>query len=147
MQLTKQTDLGLRTLMYLALHPERRVAASEIAMGFGVSQHHLLKVIGRLAAAGIVETHRGKAGGLTLAVAPEDLRVGTVVRELEDRMQMIDCDRPRCVIHPVCHLKEVVDDALEAFLDVLDGCTLNDLVRGRHQHMLNLLWQRPTEKT
>jgi Rrf2 family nitric oxide-sensitive transcriptional repressor len=147
MQLTKQTDLGLRTLIYLALNPGRRVAAGEIARVFGVSQHHLLKVIGRLAAAGFVETHRGKAGGLTLAVPPQTLRVGSAVRELEGATPLINCEKSSCPAQPECRLKDVVDDALQAFLAVLDDYTLEHLVRDRRDQLVNLLQPGPTRKT
>lgn len=147
MQLTKQTDLGLRTLIYLALNPGRRVAAGEIASVFGVSLHHLLKVTGRLAAAGFVETHRGKAGGLTLAAPPETLRIGSVVRELEGVNPLIDCEKSSCPAQPECRLKGVVDDALRAYLGVLDACSLDDLVRDRRHQLVYLLRTHPAAET
>ncbi len=63
MQLTKHTDYGLRTLVYLAMHPGRRVSTAEIAEMFDVPQNHLTKVIGHLASSGIVATRRGRGGG------------------------------------------------------------------------------------
>jgi len=138
MLLTRQTDYGLRMLIYLALHPERRATALEIADAFQISQNHLLKLIQRLAGAGVVNTYRGKGGGVALASPPKDIRVGDVVRELEHGLEVIDCNRPLCPIAPACDLREVLAGARDAFLAVLDDCTLEDVVH-RRRDTLRLL--------
>ena len=142
MLLTRQTDYGLRMLIYLALHPDRRATAMEIADAFQVSQNHLLKLIQRLAAAGVVDTFRGKGGGVTLARPATAIRVGDVVRELEQGLEVIDCNRPLCPIAPACDLREVLGDARDAFLAVLDDCTLEDVV-SRRRDTLRLLVSSP----
>ena len=142
MLLTRQTDYGLRMLIYLALHPDRRATAMEIADAFQVSQNHLLKLIQRLAAAGVLHTYRGKGGGVVLARPAKTIRVGDVVRELEQGLEVIDCNRPLCPIAPACDLREVLGDARGAFLAVLDDCTLEDVVR-RRRDTLRLLVPSP----
>jgi Rrf2 family nitric oxide-sensitive transcriptional repressor len=142
MRLTRQTDFGLRTLIYLALHRNRRVTASEISDAFEVSQNHLLKVIQRLANIGVIDTYRGKGGGISLAKLPDAIRIGDVVRGLEQEMAVVDCNRPLCRIAPVCDLKGILADAGDAFLAVLDGYTLEDLVRRRPDKLRSLLSSR-----
>lgn len=135
MQFTKHTDYGLRTLIYLALNPGRRVATSEIAEVFGVPLNHLSKVVGRMAGAGLVGTFRGKGGGTVLARAPERIVIGDVIRELENEKQMINCERPACPAARACALRDVVQQAQDACFDVLDGYTLHDVI---HHHKLAL---------
>jgi len=134
MKLTLYTDYGLRTLIALAVSPERRHTVTGISAAYGISRNHLVKVVARLADLGYVETTRGKGGGMRLARRPEEIRVGQVVRELESGLGVVEClgdDGAGCVISPVCRLKGLFEDATQAFLAALDGHTLAELVKRR----------------
>lgn len=139
MQLKKHTDYGLRTLVYLAMHPGRRVSTAEIAEMFDIPQNHLTKVVGHLASSGILTTRRGRGGGSELAVSPDAIHVGTVVRQLEGEARLINCNRPLCPILRACHLRGLMRDAQTAFLDILDNCTLQDVIGNQHQELSALL--------
>ena len=126
MRLTTFSDYALRTLMYLALHPDRSVTIAEIAVAYRISPNHLMKVTQRLTAGGHVTTLRGQHGGLRLARAAVDIGVGDVVRRTEPDMALAPCSD--CVIQPGCVLSSVLDEALAAFSSVLDRYTIADLV-------------------
>ena len=143
MQLTRHTDYGLRILIYLALDPARRVPAPEIANAFAVSQNHIMKVIKNLARQGIIVTHRGKGGGIILSKAAKDIRVGTVVRLLEGKTEIVNCTAPRCPILPACRLRSALAAAFEAFLGELDTYTLEQLVEHREAELRDLLPSHP----
>ncbi|WP_337882329.1 Rrf2 family transcriptional regulator [Chromobacterium haemolyticum] len=129
MQLTRFTDLGLRVLMYLTWQEEGQLATiPEIAARFEVSRNHLVKVVHFMAQQGWLQTSRGKGGGLALARAPEQYRVGEVVRELEGLSQLIDCADPPCALRQGCRLKGALDEALAAFFRTLDQYTLRDMM-------------------
>ena len=129
MQITRFTDLGLRVLMYLAARPEAMATIPEIAQQFDVSRNHLVKVVHRLGQLQFIATMRGKGGGIALARAPGEYRLGDVLRQLEDSPALIDCGSPPCVIRPGCRLKAALDDALGAFFRQLDQYTLEDVLR------------------
>lgn len=134
MKLTSFTDYSLRVLIYLAGRPGRRATIAEIAAAFDVSEHHLTKVVHFLGQNGWLANVRGKGGGLGLAKAPELIGVGTVVRHTEGLDVLVECfaqEGGACKIAPVCRLRGVLGEALEAFHAVLDGYTLADLVRNR----------------
>jgi len=57
------TRLGLYAVLELARAPERTLSAAELAERFGVSTHHLAKVLRTLGTAGLVEAERGAGGG------------------------------------------------------------------------------------
>ena len=127
MRLTAFTDFGLRALMRLAGEPGRVFTTDEIAREFAISREHLIKVVRELAAAGLVTTQRGKRGGFKLARAPDEIRLGEVVRHLEARHAMVECFRPdggACVLSPQCRLKGRLAQAARAFLAELDKTTL-----------------------
>lgn len=129
MRLTTYTDYTLRTLIYLALAPERLVRIADIAEGYDISENHLMKVVHQLGIAGYIETIRGKNGGLRLARAPEAINLGDVVRRMEPDLDLVPCFNPAgtCRIRSICALKGILGEALDAFLDVLDRHTLADL--------------------
>jgi Rrf2 family nitric oxide-sensitive transcriptional repressor len=128
-KLTRYTDYALRVLMHLAARPERHASISEIARSYGISQNHLMKVVHDLRKAGYLESVRGRSGGIRLARPAGEINVGTVVRHTEEGFDLVDCGS--CIIAPACGLTGVLGEALRAFMRVLDGYTLADLVHSR----------------
>ncbi len=136
MQLTYHTDYALRLLMYLALAGNRRATVEDVATSFGISRNHMMKVAHRLGRAGYVETIRGRSGGLRLKRDAGNIRVGAVVRDMEEGWQIVECfdsARNTCVIAGPCRLKGVFKEALAAYLAVLDRYTLADLMANTGQ--------------
>ena len=78
-------------LIHLGLRHGRRVQTEEIAAAWRISSNHLDKVVQRLAAAGLMETRRGRGGGMVLARAPEAIRLGEVVRCTEEDLALVAC--------------------------------------------------------
>jgi Rrf2 family nitric oxide-sensitive transcriptional repressor len=131
MRLTHHTDLGLRALIYLGVADGGLVTIGEIARRHRIGENHLMKVVSRLARLGYVRTVRGQHGGLVLGRPAAAIRIGDVVRDLEEQFSLVECfDPPRnaCAITPGCRLRPVLAEALDAFLAVLDRYTLADLV-------------------
>jgi Rrf2 family nitric oxide-sensitive transcriptional repressor len=140
MRLTTFSDYSLRTLVYLALHPDRFSTIAEIASAYGISANHLMKVVQTLAGSGDIVTLRGPHGGLRLARPPEDIRLGDVIRRTETDSALAACfgTPDTCGIQPACVLTGILGKALAAFMDVLDSHTLADLVV-HPDSLLNLL--------
>lgn len=144
MQLTYFSDFALRLVLYLAAHPERIVRVQEVSRAYGVSQHHLVKVVQRLVASGVIETVRGRRGGLRLSLPPDRINVGAVVRLTEPHLNLVECFDMRtntCPIERACGLKRVFRDARDAFLQVLDAYTIADFVP--NAPALIRLWRPP----
>jgi Rrf2 family transcriptional regulator, nitric oxide-sensitive transcriptional repressor len=134
MHLTQYTDFALRTLIALAVSPDERSTVSQISSAYGISRHHLVKVAGRLAELGYIETSRGKGGGLRLARRPQRIGIGEVVRSMEAELGVVECltaGGGHCVIAPACRLKTILHDATNRFLGELDQYTLADVLKSR----------------
>ena len=131
MRLKTYTDYTLRVLIRLAVQPEGLTTIAEIAENYGISENHLMKVVHQLGVAGYVETVRGRNGGIRLAQSPADINIGEIVRRTEPDLDLVPCFNASgaCIIEPACILKGALDEALDAFLAVLDRYTLADLVR------------------
>jgi Rrf2 family nitric oxide-sensitive transcriptional repressor len=131
MRLTSYTDYALRTLMYLALNRDRLVTIQDIADEHRIAKNHLTKVVHQLGTLGIVETVRGRNGGLRLGREPQDINIGDVVRSTEHDFFMAECFHDEgggCLYSASCALKDALGRASTAFLDVLDAITLDKLV-------------------
>ena len=133
MRLTTFTDYSLRVLIYLGTHKDQRAAVGEIAQAYGISRNHLMKVILFLSAETYVETIRGKGGGVHLKMDPDQIRIGVLVRKAEMGTALVECfsQDSECCIEPVCLLRGVLEDAMNAFYGVLDEYTLADLIQNR----------------
>jgi Rrf2 family nitric oxide-sensitive transcriptional repressor len=134
MKLTAFTDYSLRVLIYLAADTTRRATIAGIAGSFGISEHHLVKVVHFLGKQGWIQTVRGKGGGIQLAMPPRQVNIGRVVRDSEGTAMPAVCfseDGVHCVIDGHCRLKGVLGEAVRAFHAVLDRYTLEDITRNR----------------
>lgn len=129
MRLTRYTDYALRTLIYLGLNEPRLSSIADVAQAYRISENHLTKVVHQLGKLGLVHTMRGRGGGLRLGKQPEDIVIGAVVRQTEDDLALVECFASgACAITAPCRLRKALGEALAAFLDVLDGYTLADLL-------------------
>jgi len=147
MQLTTHTDYALRLLIFLAIrHPDTPATVQVAATRYGVSAHHMAKVVQTLVQHGYVISRRGRNGGLALARPAERINVGDVVRHTEN-LRLLECFGPdsSCPIEPACNLKKLLGSAQEAFLTVLDECWLADLVTNRQQLRELLAAREPNE--
>lgn len=132
MRLTRFTDYSLRALMFLCVRDGQNSSIAEIARAYAISEHHLTKVIHRLGQLGLVQTTRGRNGGLRLGQPAEKIGLGQVIRQTEEDLAIAECfGKGCCVIAGVCELQRALHEALQAFLLVLDRYTLADLVQPR----------------
>lgn len=129
MYLTQQTDYALRVLIYAAVNDDDLVNIATIAQAYGISKSHLMKVVTALVKGGFLSGLRGKGGGLKLALPPEKIRVGAVVRLMEP-LQIVECfgSNNQCAITPNCRLADILAGGVNAFLNHLDSFTLADLI-------------------
>ncbi|MDF2176636.1 Rrf2 family transcriptional regulator [Aliiglaciecola sp. CAU 1673] len=140
MQLTRYTDYGLRTLIYLALLPEGRQASiDEISAIYDVSRNNLNKIVHQLGKAGVIRTKRGKGGGFVLNKAPATINLADMVLLLENSMQVVECHQPPCRILPACKLKQILHQATAAFIAELRKYSLADLVGEQRQTLVQVL--------
>jgi len=143
MRLTRYTDYAMRVLLYLGARPDRLCSIAEIAKAYAISQNHLMKVVNDLVNAGYLTSIRGRNGGIMLARPAPLINVGEVVRHTEDGFDLVDCGS--CIIAPACGLTSALAKALSAFLAVLDGYSLADLLDRREAMQMLLAASSSTE--
>lgn len=134
MRLTSYTDYSIRVLLYLHIHENQLSTIQDIADAYGISKNHLMKIIYNLGKLGYIETIRGRNGGIRLAKSPSEINIGKLVRETEEDFNIVECfskDHDTCPITSICTLKGVLNQAMYAFLKVLDGYTLDDISKNK----------------
>jgi Rrf2 family nitric oxide-sensitive transcriptional repressor len=133
MQLTNHSDYALRLLIYLAIHDDSEPATiKDAAARYGISINHLAKVAQRLVQEGLINSQRGRGGGLSLAKAPTEINIGYVIRRTEN-LELLECfgKNSECPIDGACILFGVLGRAQKAFLDELDKHSLADVVKNK----------------
>ena len=124
MRLTLHTDYALRVLIHVAIADGKLITISDIAESFDISKQHLMKVANNLSQKGYLDTVRGRGGGIRLRRPPRDINIGQVVRETEDKLDVVGClgRRDYCPIERVCVLRGVMHDMdMRGFVARQDG--------------------------
>ncbi|TCT38857.1 iron-responsive transcriptional regulator RirA [Martelella mediterranea] len=144
MRLTKQTNYAVRMLMYCAANDGKLSRIPEIAKAYGVSELFLFKIIQPLHKAGIMETVRGRNGGVKLGRPAAEITLFDVVRVTEENFAMAECfggaGDTDCPLVDSCGFNSALREALNAFFTVLAKYSIADLVHRRHDifRLLNI---------
>ena len=139
LQLTKRLDYALIALTHLAVHPEVRVSARELAEVYQMPITLLANVLKALARGEVLASTRGTKGGYQLALPPEQLPVGRIVELIEGPLRLAECighgaqDTAGCCVSDTCPVKRSVFKLHVRIRDVLYGMTVAELAAGAQQ--------------
>lgn len=130
MKLSSKTHYGLMACHILAKNYNvQPVSASELEAKISVSGKYLEKIMRMLSARGIVSANRGASGGYFLAKPPEDIKIGEIVRALEDDMQIIECVTKKGTCK-CCPSSKVWKRLYNGINELLDSMTLRQMLNG-----------------
>lgn len=144
MRLNQASDYALRVLIFVASSEPKLAKISDISKRYHISRAHLMKIVNKLSRAGLLETVRGRNGGLRLNSHARDIRIGHVVRVIEEDFALVEClhsTNNTCIISPACKLSGIFAEALAEFMSVLDKYTLADVTHNRFA-LQNILFAR-----
>jgi Rrf2 family protein len=129
-RMSEAASLAFHTAAYLAQNPNRLVPSREIARSLGASEHHLSKVLQRLAHSGIVRSTRGPGGGFMIRAPWEKIRLLDIYESIEGPMQPARCllELPICKGNR-CPLGALIHKTDEAVRKCLSGTTLAEMAR------------------
>lgn len=129
MRLTAFSDVSLRVLMLLSAAKDQQISTQKIAEGVGVPYNHVAKSVSFLANLGLLESTRGRTGGVRLSAAGARATVGQVLRASEGDTPMVECEGEGCAcpMRRSCVLRKVLADAREEFFRMLDSVLISEL--------------------
>ncbi|MGM0652250.1 MAG: RrF2 family transcriptional regulator [Bacillota bacterium] len=133
MQLTRQTEYAIRTLIELVNAPPGTMMNSKaIAEKQNLPEKFLTKTIQILVRAGMVETRRGMQGGIRLAVSPDSVTIADVLKAIEGTLAINHCLEGDCYCENqgTCPVRKVLQRTQKVILAELSKETLSDLAKG-----------------
>ncbi|MAY63589.1 MAG: iron-responsive transcriptional regulator [Rhizobiales bacterium] len=133
MRLTRQTNYAIRILMYCSANKGHLSRIADIAKAYSVSELFLFKILQPLTKAGLIETVRGRNGGIRLGRSAAEITLVDVVTVTEENFAMAECFEADsdCPLVDSCGLSSALREALGAFFEVLSRYTIEDLVKAR----------------
>jgi Rrf2 family transcriptional regulator, nitric oxide-sensitive transcriptional repressor len=135
MRLNQFSDYSLRTLIYCGLKEDELATVHEIATAYQISQNHLVKVVHHLAQMDLIQSFKGRGGGIQLKKSANQINIGDLIYQLEKLSPLIECfgEENTCLISPACRLKKALDEAHRAFYNVLRQYTLEDMLQNKQK--------------
>lgn len=134
MRLTRQSSYAVRTLIYCAVNAPNLSRIADIARAHSISELFLFKLIKPLVEAGLLETVRGRRGGIRLGRPASEITLLDCIKLTEENFALAECFEGADVVCPLadaCDLSGALHEALAAFFDVLEGYTIADLAGKR----------------
>jgi len=133
MRLTRQSNYAIRTLVYCAVNGPELSRIADIARAHNISELFLFKLIKPLVEGGLLQTLRGRKGGIKLGRPADQITLLDTIRLTEESFAMAECfdGASDCPLMDNCDLNGALREALGAFFDVLDGYTIADMARKR----------------
>ena len=132
MQITRQTEYGIRTMIELAKSPEGKLVSSKtISERQEIPETFLHKTLQLLSKAGLVVTRRGVQGGVRLALAADKITIKDILVAIEGPLAINVCMTPGypCDKIGTCPVRKVLATAQRALAAELSRETLADLAR------------------
>jgi Rrf2 family protein len=128
MRLTKQTGHAIRILIDCTLAGDQLVKVADVSERLGVTKQNVFKIVHILSHAGFLTAVRGPNGGVRLAKPATSIRIGDVVRAIEVTRVQVEGGKAKqsSEVDPG-NINAMFDDALTAFISVLDQHTLAEL--------------------
>jgi Rrf2 family protein len=132
MQITREGDYGIRSVLYLARQPFKKISyVNEISEEYKIPRSFLAKILQKLVKAKIVRSYRGVKGGFSLAKQARDISVLEVMEAIEGKMYVNICvaDKKKCSFSKHCPTHSVWVAAQAKFAEVLKKANFEDLAR------------------
>ncbi|WEJ35305.1 iron-responsive transcriptional regulator RirA [Devosia sp. SD17-2] len=129
MRMTRQSNYAIRTLVYCAVNEPQLSRVAEIAKAYAISELFLFKLIKPLVENGLLQTVRGRHGGIRLGKPADQITLLDTIRLTEESFALAECfeEGADCPLIGECDLNSALREALGAFFDVLAGYTIADL--------------------
>lgn len=132
--ISRKGKYALRSALFLARRQGHGpVSVDEIAAAEGISRKFLETIMQELKKGGILNSHRGKLGGYTLAESPQKLTLGRILRIIEGTLSPVPCldNHEPCEDCPgdeECLVRSAMKEVGDSISRVLDHKTLDGLL-------------------
>lgn len=132
MKLSAKSRYGTRLVLDIALHQRNGpVRIQDVSVRQSISVKYLERIVQELRKAGYIKSRRGYKGGHMLAVPPEQISVGEIIRVLEEGQPLVECVKykPTCPQAEDCLTRRVWMEAGNAMFEKLDSILFSELLK------------------
>ncbi|GAB4177013.1 MAG: iron-responsive transcriptional regulator RirA [Calditrichia bacterium] len=135
MNLSKTSEYAIRLLLYLSLHPDRKVTTRELNSQLKLSFKYIGRLLSKLVAAGIIFSERGKNGGYTLARSPEQIKLIEIIMVVDDWDKYTQCMMGfgHCNENNPCAMHDVWAPVRNKLIELFEATTVHDLIAHVHE--------------
>ena len=134
MKLSVRGEYALRALLVLAQnYSDEVVRIQTISDQQNIPKKFLEQILNDLKSLGVVESKRGAGGGYRLALPPQSITLASVIRYVTGALAPVSCvsdrfyERCTCPDEARCPIREVMKEAREAVVSIMERVTLADL--------------------
>lgn len=132
MKLSTKGRYGLKAMYFLAKNPNENLSTTTLATLTETSPAYLEKLMGILKKAKLVISTRGASGGYMIAKDAKDISIGDILRTLEGKLYLADCNAGKCS-NINCPNKNIFNALYLKINKVLDDFSLEDMIRGNYE--------------
>lgn len=132
MQITREGDYGIRSVLYLARQPYKKISfVNEISEEYKIPRSFLAKILQKLVKAKIVRSYRGVKGGFSLAKPAREISMMDVLEAVEGKLYLNIClmDKKQCGFSKHCPVHSVWANAQAKVAEILKKANFEDLAR------------------
>ena len=136
MKFNTKTRYGIRTMIELAMHWNRRgIYQKDISVRQGISFKYLDQIIASLKASGLIVKSSGRMSGYILSKDPEEISVYDVYKAFEHELVIIDCLTREgiCNRDRLCAARDFWNDLNKVIVEYLESTKLIDLAQKQRQ--------------
>lgn len=135
MRLSKTTTYAIRILLDCATAAPDLVKVAEISERRDITLQNTFKIVHLLSRAGFLQAVRGRHGGVRLSRPAAEIRIGDVVRAMEMLRLEVETEDAAEGAKPgqLAALDQLFDNALDAFISVLDEHTLEQMMKAQRR--------------
>jgi Rrf2 family transcriptional regulator, iron-sulfur cluster assembly transcription factor len=132
MQVTREGDYGIRSILYLARQPFKKVCfVQEISDEYKIPRSFLAKILQKLVKAKIVRSYRGVKGGFSLAKQARDITVLDVLEAVDGKVALNICitDKKKCGFSKHCPTQLLWMNVQSKLSEMLKKANFEDLAK------------------
>ncbi len=132
MQIKKKTHYTMKVLIHLSLHEmnnDTLLDIKETASELDIPYEHTRKIVQDLARLDVIETIRGRNGGIKLAKSTTDIHLFDLILAIEDiDMDEFKHDCANCNMPIDCKFRHMLKENYKQFYKSFDGVYLSDIM-------------------
>ena len=128
-KICESTAIALHSMIYIANRKDKIVPLKEIAEKFNISEHHLSKVLQRLAKEGFIKSSKGPKGGFSIVNEYKNITFLEIYEIMEGKIKRQNClfnsNPNNC---EKCIMNNLIDEMNEKLIDFMKNRKISDVV-------------------